>query len=63
MAFKKTKLPHPGANLGRYLHKQKYKAKLSSEPKTENPKRGKSPPTVKKPSRTRIKKMQTPKEI
>jgi hypothetical protein len=62
----KTKLPHPGGNLGKYLHKPKYKAKLSSEFKKVGgkPKPSKySSPTVKKPTRRKMRKMQTPKEI
>jgi hypothetical protein len=61
MAFKKTKLPYPHSNLGKYL----YKSKLKNEPKISKDvaKKSKSPPTIKKPSRTRIKKMQTRKGI
>jgi hypothetical protein len=59
MASKKTKLPHPGANLGRYLHKPKYKAKSASEPKTSKNVRSKATPTVKKMSRRIAKQMST----
>jgi hypothetical protein len=57
MVFKKTtKLPHPAGNLGKYLHKPRYKSKLSSEPKTGKVSKLGNP-TVKKPSRKRISKM------
>jgi hypothetical protein len=60
MAKKTTKLPYPHSNLGKYL----YRSKLKNEPKIskEAAKHGKSPPTVKKPSRKRIRKMIAQKE-
>jgi hypothetical protein len=58
---KKTKLPYPHSNLGKYLHAKKYKAKLDSEPKQTVNKRGKSSPTVKKMTRRIAKEMSTSK--